>query len=456
VTATREKLLDMAENFEAMGWTSEAADARLAASKLAPPAPDDAPRAFNAGDLVCPVPGEHRAGEVGTVRRETTRANAPVFMVEFPNRDHCAYAAHELTHADAPDDAKLVLRAADYLRQYTMFGGLADQLVDVSERLRTALANHDALGFQKLWARKGSWIESAESGAPRIDAPDDEGLSESDANIIETWADIFDADGETTAHRWAMDIASRIRTALANGAGDSALQDRLGAWRGWSRSVLGISPEPDETLRALINDRLANGAGEVERLRAELARVAREHSTAERASLRAELDEARRELGGMAAKLGLAKGDLDDARMAITQRDAQLDEARREHQVDLATLHKWRVWAAGHGRECLMSDGANRDVIDQKLATAKPERLGRRGAAEWCAGRLEACGFGSSAQALRDLAATLPPDTEPVFTSEDVAAVTWASGGIYSDRLRDLADRLATFVQARGETEAGK
>jgi hypothetical protein len=107
VTTTREKLLDMADCYAAMDYGLMEQEARLAASKLAPSAPDDAPRAFKVGDLVCPVPGEYRAGEVGTVRRETTRANAPVFMVEFPNRDHCAYAAHELTHADSPDDEGL-------------------------------------------------------------------------------------------------------------------------------------------------------------------------------------------------------------------------------------------------------------------------------------------------------------------------------------------------------------
>jgi hypothetical protein len=42
VTATREKLLDMAACFEAMGHPVAACDAREAASKLAPSAPDDA------------------------------------------------------------------------------------------------------------------------------------------------------------------------------------------------------------------------------------------------------------------------------------------------------------------------------------------------------------------------------------------------------------------------------
>jgi hypothetical protein len=68
-----------------------------------------------------------------------------------------------------------------------------------------------------------------------------------------------------------------------------------------------------------------------------------------------------------------------------------------------------------------------------------------------------------AAQHLRELAATLPPDTEPVFTVDDAGLLGVAtrlaedSGRTaLKHELTDLADRLAAFVRARGETEAGK
>jgi hypothetical protein len=537
VTATREKLLDMAENFEAMGWTSEAADARLAASKLAPPAPDDA-RQIAVGDRVRVVAIENgapdsRVGMVGLID-EITDYDAS-HRVKFEDGEVWYFQPSELAavrassgapRIDAPDDAPRFKVGDDVIVS-----------LDENDRERGKVAATCANGYGVDFADgHRTWCAPSQlTLAPPADAPDNEGLSEADAAWLE---DLARREGLGVARA----IASRIRTTLANGAGDSDLRGRLSGWREWSRAALGISPEPDATLRGLLDDRLANGAGEVERLRAELADARRYlaetertlekkrgafnfecslRSTAERArldaekerdALRAELDEARREAGPAitradagellemsdlstsdacyqrvrAALRAYAGGGFEcchpnplDAATARAEKAeaecgelrAELDEARRERHRDLAALGEWRTWASDHGRECLMSDGANRAAIDRMLGEARRERdealskLGEVGVKlDFARADLDDArrALGQRDGKIVALESKLAAaKAGPAVFQEDVRTVVGAAcdlerTGRNTRKLRDLADRLEAFIQARGETGVGK
>jgi hypothetical protein len=354
VTATREELLRFADCCDAAEIWHAAHSARLAASKLAPSAPDDTPR-FKVGDDV---------------------------IVALDENDR--------------ERGKVV----------ALLSG--DLLVRV--------------GDCRVW-RSPSQVTPA-------DALDDEGLSEVDAGKIgvtetslnETSARLCDAYAKTFPGEapWFRMLAREIRTALANGAGEA---------------------------RAA---KSAVDAALIERLHAQ------------RDALRAELDEAKRELGKV--------------RAASIER--------------FGVLGEWRDWAWNAAGDDMLKDSEARAAIDAKFAAAKPERLGRRDSFEAAAARLEdnmafpvelamgriskktgqrvsyaaiAESHRDAAQHLRELAATLPPDTEPVFTVDDAGLLGVAtrlaedSGRTaLKHELTDLADRLAAFVRARGETEAGK
>jgi chromosome segregation ATPase len=165
----------------------------------------------------------------------------------------------------------------------------------------------------------------------------------------------------------------------------------------------------------------------VERLRntqATIARVARQRDSeeagrlealAERDALRAELDEAK-------GKLAESDGALVGTMMALDTVRNALDEARRERDGARTKLGFWRDWVEQrlptiewHG------DHSARAAIDAKLAAAK---------------------------------------AGPVVTVDDAKAVAFAIGKVwespYRETLISVRDRLAAFVQARGETEAGK
>jgi predicted nucleic acid-binding Zn-ribbon protein len=427
------------------------------ASKLAPPAPDDAPR-FKVGDRVCPVPGEYRAEEVGSICCETTRANgAPVLMVEFPNRDHCAYAAHELTHADAPDDAKLVLRAADYLRQYTMFGGLADQLIDVSERIRTTLAN-GAGEVERLRAELADarryLAETERTLEKKRGAFNFECSLRSTAERAR-----LDAEKERDALRAELDEARRERDEALSKLGEVGVKlDFARADLDDARRALG---QRDGKIAALESKlAAANGAGEVERLRAELAEAqrtiafVRKEYAASREALSSYSEDSERERDALGfQKLWARKGS------GITIRD-------------LAALGEWRTWASDHGRECLMSDGANRAAIDRMLGEARRERdearaeLGRIATSlgfwrDWAekayGGPVWRGDHDSRALIESKLAAA---KAGPDFTAEERDAVNHVAASCADNKrhaaLTSVIAKIETQLWARGETEVGK
>jgi hypothetical protein len=361
VTATREELLRFADCCDAAEIWHAAHSARLAASKLAPSAPDDAPR-FKVGDRVRVRDGAWmRVGEAGEIDCVDTSDATMPYRVVFSSSERAWFHTDELTPADAPDDE----------------------------------------GLSEVDAGKIGVTETS--------------LNETSARLCDAYAKTFPGEAP-----WFRMLAREIRTALANGAGEA---------------------------RAA---KSAVDAALIERLHAQ------------RDALRAELDEAKRELGKV--------------RAASIER--------------FGVLGEWRDWAWNAAGDDMLKDSEARAAIDAKFAAAKPERLGRRDSFEAAAARLEdnmafpvelamgriskktgqrvsyaaiAESHRDAAQHLRELAATLPPDTEPVFTVDDAGLLGVAtrlaedSGRTaLKHELTDLADRLAAFVRARGETEAGK
>jgi hypothetical protein len=307
VTATREELLRFADCCDAAEIWHAAHSARLAASKLAPPAPDDAPR-FRVGDDV---------------------------IVALDENDR--------------ERGKVV----------ALLSG--DLLVRV--------------GDCRVWR--------SPSEVTPTDAPDDEGLSDVDAMAVGAFEanDVLSSSDEMELKG----IARRIRTALANGAGEV---ERL--------------RNTQATIARVARQRDSEEAGRLEAL-------------AERDALRAELDEAK-------GKLAESDGALVGTMMALDTVRNALDEARRERDGARTKLGFWRDWVEQrlptiewHG------DHSARAAIDAKLAAAK---------------------------------------AGPVVTVDDAKAVAFAIGKVwespYRETLISVRDRLAAFVQARGETEAGK
>jgi hypothetical protein len=213
-------------------------------------------------------------------------------------------------------------------------------------------------------------------------------------------------------------------------------------------------------------------ANEAARLRAELAKTANERDgqtmradawKGSADSLRAELDETRRE--------------RDEARV-------DLDGIRGDYKHDHEKLVQWRLWAVKTiDMSNSMMDVERRALIDAKLAAAKPERLGRRETvlrvAHWLThgiemdfdatiDRLREAGVDHLTEAdldavhsdaidqLRAYAATLPPDTEPVFTRGDVLLLHAEADRCPRDSstqkaIRALADKISELVQSREE-----
>jgi hypothetical protein len=167
-----------------------------------------------------------------------------------------------------------------------------------------------------------------------------EALSEGDAKNLEYVAnEMVASDGWGDFPKTLRETASRIRTTLANGAGEDV------------RTLFARVVE--------LRDR--NGAleGEVERLRTQLTRQQREavmYATAlgetevERDRLRAELDEARRERDEAREKLA----DAEATRNALSRR-----------------VGDWLNWVERIGVHHWCGDGDARAAIDAKLAAAK-------------------------------------------------------------------------------------
>jgi hypothetical protein len=298
VTATREKLLDMAACFEAMGHPVAACDAREAASKLAPPAPDDAPR-FKVGDWVrvrdiaWMYVGE--AGEIDCV--DTSDTTMP-YRVVFSSSERAWFHTDELTPADSPDD---------------------------------------------------------------------EGLSE-------------------------------IHAALDMGA-----------------AVLRTSHMPSlaKTLDAH-RAALANWAGEVERLRAELADARRYLAETERA-----LEKKRGAFNFECSLRSTAERARLDAEKGRDALRAELDEARRELETERIKNDGWHDWAWEKCPRGCDTDEKRRALIDAKLATAKAGPV-------------------------------------VTFTADELSVARCAAAFNGSDRLKSIVEKMEKLVQARGETEVGK
>jgi hypothetical protein len=324
VTATREELLRFADCCDAAEIWHAAHSARLAASKLAPPAPDDAPR-FRVGDDV---------------------------IVALDENDR--------------ERGKVV----------ALLSG--DLLVRV--------------GDCRVWR--------SPSEVTPTDAPDDEGLSDVDAMAVGAFEanDVLSSSDEMELKG----IARRIRTALANGAGEV---ERL--------------RNTQATIARVARQRDSEEAGRLEAL-------------AERDALRAELDEARRERDEARDERDVLRAYDTAAHVSsglaatIADRDRlrkQLDDTERVLATCRSDWDAWRDWA--EARLPMVewhSDREARALIDAKLAAAK---------------------------------------AGPVVTAEDVRVIhrsmrylAWHSPDFRE--LRSLADRLAAFIQSRGETEAGK
>jgi hypothetical protein len=254
----------------------------------------------------------------------------------------------------------------------------------------------------------GTWASLSVSDLAPAAAPDDEGLSEEDCEADDTVLDEQSArcleymvECATIDTEALKVVAREIRTALANGAGevraaksavDAALIERLRAQR--------------DSLRVELAD--------AKREAAMFAKSCTEAGAAIDA-LRAELDETK-------GKLAESDGALVGTMMALDTVRNALDEARRERDGARTKLGFWRDWVEQrlptiewHG------DHSARAAIDAKLAAAK---------------------------------------AGPVVTVDDAKAVAFAIGKVwespYRETLISVRDRLAAFVQARGETEAGK
>jgi hypothetical protein len=298
VTATREKLLDMAACFEAMGHPVAACDAREAASKLAPPAPDDAPR-FKVGDWVRVRDiAWMRVGEAGEIDCVDTSDTTMPYRVVFSSSERAWFHTDELTPADAPDD---------------------------------------------------------------------EGLSE-------------------------------IHAALDMGA-----------------AVLRTSHMPSlaKTLDAH-RAALANWAGEVERLRAELADARRYLAETERA-----LEKKRGAFNFECSLRSTAERARLDAEKGRDALRAELDEARRELETERIKNDGWHDWAWEKCPRGCDTDEKRRALIDAKLATAKAGPV-------------------------------------VTFTADELSVARCAAAFNGSDRLKSIVEKMEKLVQARGETEVGK
>jgi hypothetical protein len=298
VTATREKLLDMAACFEAMGHPVAACDAREAASKLAPPAPDDAPR-FKVGDWVRVRDiAWMRVGEAGEIDCVDTSDTTMPYRVVFSSSERAWFHTDELTPADSPDD---------------------------------------------------------------------EGLSE-------------------------------IHAALDMGA-----------------AVLRTSHMPSlaKTLDAH-RAALANWAGEVERLRAELADARRYLAETERA-----LEKKRGAFNFECSLRSTAERARLDAEKGRDALRAELDEARRELETERIKNDGWHDWAWEKCPRGCDTDEKRRALIDAKLATAKAGPV-------------------------------------VTFTADELSVARCAAAFNGSDRLKSIVEKMEKLVQARGETEVGK
>jgi hypothetical protein len=437
VTATREKLLDMAENFEAMGWTSEAADARLAASKLAPPAPDDA-RQIAVGDRVRVVAIENgapdsRVGMVGLID-EITDYDAS-HRVKFEDGEVWYFQPSELAavrassgapRIDAPDDAPRFKVGDDVIVS-----------LDENDRERGKVAATCANGYGVDFADgHRTWCAPSQlTLAPPADAPDDEGLSTRDALDLECFAGDLAADDEWD--RFAdlvLGVAKKLRTALANGAGEV---ERLRAELADARRYLAETERALEKKRGAFNFECSlrstaerarlDAEKERDALRAELDAVRREradpnaaetitcHAVTVVTGLRAELDEARRErdealskLGEVGVKLDFARADLDDARCALGQRDGKIA------------------------------------ALESKLAAAKAGPVPHMATIEWAVNWLQDNRLFSEEGAQERLR-----EINIFLRCEDI-------GSVHNDAADQLARAALRLIQARGETEAGK
>jgi ElaB/YqjD/DUF883 family membrane-anchored ribosome-binding protein len=262
-----------------------------------------------------------------------------------------------------------------------------------------------------------AWFKHSElthADAPDVEAQGGGKLGEGCAAWLEDLADARDPIDSSDVDE-LRDIASRIRTTLANGAGEV---ERLRAQLTRSRDL------HDEDGRALLKTMRERDSlrAEVERLRENLEATLssatalateRNEATRERDRLRAELDEARREVVER----------IDEAN--------RLDAARDQDMATIANLKvwnnqlrdevaSWRAWCSktlGHGS--WDSDGDGRALLDAKLAAAK---------------------------------------AGVVFTEDDVrllrcvVSAPWGSALWSATSVRALADRLSQLVQSREET----
>jgi hypothetical protein len=337
VTATREKLLDMAACFEAMGHPVAACDAREAASKLAPPAPDDAPR-FKVGDWVRVRDiAWMRVGEAGEIDCVDTSDTTMPYRVVFSSSERAWFHTDELTPADSPDDEGLSeIHAALDMGAAVLRTSHMPSLAKTLDAHRAALAN---------WAGEVERLRAELADARRYLAETERALEK------KRGAFNFECSLRSTAERARLD-AEKERDAL----------------------------------RAEI-------ANEAARLRAELAKTANERD-------------------GQTMRADAWKGSADSLR-------AELDEARRELETERIKNDGWHDWAWEKCPRGCDTDEKRRALIDAKLATAKAGPV-------------------------------------VTFTADELSVARCAAAFNGSDRLKSIVEKMEKLVQARGETEVGE
>jgi hypothetical protein len=439
VTATREKLLDMAACFEAMGHPVAACDAREAASKLAPPAPDDAPRAFKVGDRVrgreTPWIRRRDIGEIDSV--DTGETTMP-YRVVFSSGERAWYHADDLALADAPDDEGLSEEgtaldesSARYLENVADEGYLDDTdpclLRKIAAEIRTALANGAGeVSNAAKWrdrcehARDEVGAIRGEVARLRVELADARQFLADTERVLEKkrGAFNFECSLRSTAERARLD-AEKERDALRAEIANEAA--RLRAERDqYLRALEAIAPNDKPFQLTLPDQGDLPMYGRIALVSPPwIATAANDdgtfdvnHETYDEDTCHGETEQ----IGFFVTEEWLA--DREEERDSLR---AELDEARRELETERIKNDGWHDWAWEKCPRGCDTDEKRRAAIDAKLAAAK---------------------------------------AGPVVTADEVTQLRNALG-MYAPHpawvaARPVLDRLATFIQARGETEAGK
>jgi hypothetical protein len=377
-----------------------------AASKLAPPAPDDAPR-FKVGDDVIVALDEND--------RERGKVVALLSGDLLVRVGDCRVwrSPSQVTPTDAPDDAvpewddftELDARTLDAIaKRETLTGNDRAVLRNYARSIRTAIANGagevERLRAELAEARRTIAFVRKEYAASR--------------EALSSYSE--DSERERDSLRAELDEARRVRN--EKHATLRAVAHELGVCHCWD---YGCEPgDHDAIVRRA--EELAAAGRDLDEARRERDEERAEHKTTHamwRGLLTKieELRAANEALVREGAELAAEATRLRDSNMRLRENLAEMsseDDAR-------AALHKWFGWCGKHFKGQWKNSEWAREAIDAKLAAAK---------------------------------------AGPVATVDDAKAVAFAIGKVwespYRETLISVCDRLAAFVQARGEMEAGK